>query len=148
MTYLEPLVNTNDLRTNLLHELVGARQFQASIFYDSEFDALLVRFIVSDNSAYVHYLDGEVALLVFDDGLEVFGLQIENFERKVVPKYNELKAVWGLYRTQPESSFAQQSLVSGLHSVVKGELQGSESEKSQVVNEMLAVLSLWPISTV
>lgn len=54
----------------------------------------MLLFVPPDTETIVHYLDDHVGVLYLPDSLEIVGLQIENFERSFLPRYQNLQDVW------------------------------------------------------
>jgi hypothetical protein len=96
MAHSNRLVNTAQLKTNLLHKSATQKSLQLSVDYDKDFDALYIRFIAPDSGVdtVVHYIDDHVAFLYRADDMEIVGLQVEDFEFSFLPRHDNVMRVW------------------------------------------------------
>ncbi|GEM_PF-924573 len=99
---LKPLVQTKELKTNLLKQYQGRGLY---LRYDHEFDALLLQIVPPETETVVHYLsDPNVALVYEKTTKEIVGIQIENFEYSFLPKHHEIMRVWKLSDSAPKQA--------------------------------------------
>jgi len=98
MAGIERLVTINQLKTDLLGELVRTGKHKPFFFYDEELDELIVMAVPPEIETVIHYIDGEdsVAIIYQADNFEIVGLQIEDFQKGFVPKYSSVEKVWRL----------------------------------------------------
>ena len=61
--------------------------------YDDGFDALVLMSVPPTTETTVHYLTDQVAVL-YDQSLNVVGIQVEDFVAWFLPEHKELKRVW------------------------------------------------------
>lgn len=99
MADMNSLISTDQLHTSLIHELAETGRLQTNLFYDPDFDALMLLLVPNDRETIVHYVDDHVALLVLQEELEVVGLQIEDFRQSFLPSHATVQQVWRLNDT-------------------------------------------------
>lgn len=80
MVNLDPLIPFADLKTNRLESHTGSIY---SVRYQSGFDAIFILIVPPERATIVHYLDDHTGLLYEDETLEIVGLQIEAFVRRL-----------------------------------------------------------------
>jgi hypothetical protein len=97
MADFERLVQTNQLKTNILTELAkGKRPRRPSYKYERLFDAFIILVVPPEQETVVHYIDDHVGLLYQADDFEIVGMQVEAFEHSFVPKHENVQRVWRL----------------------------------------------------
>ena len=107
MAEIERLVETSELKFDQFIRLIDEGFQSAHLFYDTEFDALMVLFVPPEIETVVHYTsDKNIAYLYRPDTMEVVGIQVEAFRKSFVPKHAALRAQWELAeRTKPVSDY-------------------------------------------
>lgn len=96
MADLKPLIQTDQLKTNLLSRFAKNGHNQIFVNYDDDFDALMILIVSPDTETVVHYLDDQVALLYEYETREIVGLQVEAFEKIFVPAHSAVERAWRL----------------------------------------------------
>jgi len=92
MAGIDRLIPTKELKVT---RLAGERH-PPMLYYDRDFDALMILAISPDTETVVHYIDDHVALLYEPETLEIVGLQIEDFKSGFLPKHENVRRVWRL----------------------------------------------------
>ena len=95
MNHLEHLTPAAELKTSLLEWLAKANNVQLGLSYDSDSDALVMRFAPTAN-ALTHYVDHHIALLYQSDTKEIVALKIEGFNHSFLALHEPLQKVWRL----------------------------------------------------
>lgn len=99
MATIPTLVQTHQLKTNLLRELSKNHAVRLTVDYDRQFAAFMFLLAPNDTELVAHYVDGNVALLYQAETFEVVGLQIEAFERSFLPRHDSVNRIWKLSDT-------------------------------------------------
>lgn len=96
MAKLERLIQTTELKTNLLRKFRPGEQHPVYIKYDPVFDAFMMLFVPPETEVVVHYIDDHVGLLYTPEDLEIVGLQVEAFEHSFLANHDTVRRVWKL----------------------------------------------------
>jgi hypothetical protein len=87
MAGIRRLISTKDLKTTRLAQARGKYPPQFFVYYDSDFDMLMISVVPLDTETVVHYLDDHIALLYDPRDLQVVGVQVEDLERNFLPEH-------------------------------------------------------------
>jgi hypothetical protein len=94
---IEPLVETTELKTGLLTDILSRHNSEVHFYFDPALDTFMLTFVSPNRPTVVHYVDDDsVALLVQPDDLEVVGLQIEGFRATFMPRHTNVAQAWRL----------------------------------------------------
>lgn len=92
-TMIKRLMQTKKLKT---HWLANHNSKHGQyIYYDSEFDALLLLIVPPSTETVVHYIDDQNVALVYEPkSREIVGIQVEAFLKSFLPKHIGVQKVW------------------------------------------------------
>src|SRR5436190_21455806 len=90
MADIVPLVKTEELNWSKLKQIWDQHLDPKYINLDEELDELVLLYIEPGIQTFVHYVEGDVALVCTANELDVVGFQIEGFRRSFLRKHRDV----------------------------------------------------------
>jgi hypothetical protein len=107
MAALEPLIETSQLHSERFRLLLADKNTVPDISYDPETDTVRLLLVPRQTPTFVHFIDGDLALICDVHSLDIVGLHIEAFQSRFVPKHSNVELVWQLHEPRPVYNFGE-----------------------------------------